>query len=93
MAVKTVAAAVSADPKANAQKQLATLLAGEVFVDGSKGPRLSYRAWDGQLRQPIMVGHGDGVVGMAPLDGVLHPTEVMDTLGTDQRESQCKTRP
>jgi ABC transporter substrate binding protein (PQQ-dependent alcohol dehydrogenase system) len=93
MAVKTVAAALSADPKANTQKQLATLLAGEVFVDGSKGPRLSYRAWDGQLRQPIMVGHGDGVVGMAPLDGVLHPTEVMDTLGTDQRESQCKTRP
>ena len=93
MAVKTVAAALSADPKANAAKQLAALLTGDVAVDGSKGPRLSYRAWDGQLRQPIMLGHGDGVVGMAPLDGVLHPTEVMDTLGTDQRESQCKIRP
>ena len=93
MAVKTVAAALSADPKANAAKQLAALLTGDVAVDGSKGPRLSYRAWDGQLRQPIMLGHGDGVVGMAPLEGVLHPTEVMDTLGTDQRESQCKTRP
>jgi ABC transporter substrate binding protein (PQQ-dependent alcohol dehydrogenase system) len=93
MAVKTVAAAISADPKANAQRQLLALLAGDVFVDGSKGPRLSFRSWDGQLRQPIMLGHGDGVVGMAPLDGVLHPTEVMDTLGTDQKESQCKTRP
>ena len=93
MAVKTVAAALSADPKANTAKQLSALLSGDVFVDGSKGPRLSYRAWDGQLRQPIMLGHGDGVVGMAPLDGVLHPTEVLDTLGTDQRESQCKNRP
>jgi ABC transporter substrate binding protein (PQQ-dependent alcohol dehydrogenase system) len=93
MAVKTVAAALSADPKANTAKQLSALLSGDVFVDGSKGPRLSYRAWDGQLRQPIMLGHGDGVVGMAPLDGVLHPSEVLDTLGTDQRESQCKMRP
>jgi ABC transporter substrate binding protein (PQQ-dependent alcohol dehydrogenase system) len=93
MAVKTVAAALSADPKANTAKQLSALLSGDVFVDGSKGPRLSFRSWDGQLRQPIMLGHGDGVVGMAPLDGVLHPTEVMDTLGTDQKESQCKTRP
>ncbi|TXT39803.1 MAG: hypothetical protein FD135_1908 [Comamonadaceae bacterium] len=93
MAVKTVAAAVAADPKASAQKQLLALRAGEVFMDGSKGPRLSFRAWDGQLRQPILLGHGDGVVGIAPLDGVLHPTEVMDTLGTDEKESQCKARP
>lgn len=93
MAVKTVAAVVAAEPKANAQKQLTALRAGEVFMDGSKGPRLSFRAWDGQLRQPILLGHGDGVVGIAPLDGVLHPTEVMDTLGTDERESQCKARP
>lgn len=93
MAVKAVAAAVSDNPKASAQKQLVALLGGDVFVDGSKGPRLSFRAWDGQLRQPILLGHGDGVVGVAPLDGVLHPTEVMDTLGTDQKESQCKTRP
>ena len=92
MAVKTVAAVVAADPKADAKKQLLALRAGDVFLDGSKGPRLSYRAWDGQLRQPILLGHGDGVVGIAPLDGVLHPTEVMDTLGTDEKESQCKAR-
>ena len=93
IAVKALASALSDNPKANVANQLKRLRAGEVFVDGNKGPRLSFRAWDGQLRQPIMLGHGDGVVGMAPLDGVLHPTEVLDTLGTDQRESKCKAQP
>jgi ABC transporter substrate binding protein (PQQ-dependent alcohol dehydrogenase system) len=93
MAVKAVAAVLVVDPKASVLTQLKALRSGDVFVDGSKGPRLSFRTWDGQLRQPIMLGHADGVVGMAPLDGVLHPTEVLDTLGTDQKESKCKAKP
>jgi ABC transporter substrate binding protein (PQQ-dependent alcohol dehydrogenase system) len=61
-----------------------------VSVDGYKGPALSYRSWDGQLRQPVLLAHGDGVIATAPADGVLHPTEVLDTLGVDQRETTCK---
>ena len=90
MAVKAIAAGLTENPKADIGKQLKQLRAGDVMVDGNKGPALTFRAWDGQLRQPIMLGHSDGVVGMAPLDGILHPTEVMDTLGTDQKESKCK---
>jgi ABC transporter substrate binding protein (PQQ-dependent alcohol dehydrogenase system) len=93
IAVKALATGLSDNPKADVASQLKRLRSGEIAVDGNKGPPLSFRAWDGQLRQPIMLGHGDGVVGMAPLDGVLHPTEVMDTLGTDQRESKCKAKP
>jgi ABC transporter substrate binding protein (PQQ-dependent alcohol dehydrogenase system) len=93
IAVKALATGLSDNPKADVASQLKRLRSGEVFVDGNKGPRLSFRVWDGQLRQPIMLGHGDGVVGLAPLDGVLHPTEVMDTLGTDQKESKCKAQP
>jgi ABC transporter substrate binding protein (PQQ-dependent alcohol dehydrogenase system) len=92
IAVKAIAAGMATDPKADVTKQLKQLRAGDVVVDGNKGPGLTFRAWDGQLRQPIMLGHGDGVVGIAPLDGILHPTEVMDTLGTDQKESKCKQR-
>jgi ABC transporter substrate binding protein (PQQ-dependent alcohol dehydrogenase system) len=73
--------------------QARLLRSGQVVVDGAKGPRLSYRAWDGQLRQPVFLSHVDGVVGTAPLDGVLHPTEVMDTLGVDEKESPCKAKP
>ena len=80
-------------PKATVAQQLKALRGGPVGVDGFKGPRLSFRAWDGQLRQPIFLSHVDGVVGVAPLDGVLHPREVMDTLGVDEAESTCKQRP
>ncbi|MEY4755567.1 MAG: hypothetical protein RJA34_465 [Pseudomonadota bacterium] len=93
VAVRSIASVLSDDPRAPVAQQLKRLRAGEVFVDGSKGPRLSFRPWDGQLRQPVFLGHSDGVVGLAPLDGVLHPTEVMDTLGFDEKESACKARP
>lgn len=93
VAVKSVAALLTEHAKAALPEQARLLRSGQVFVDGAKGPRLSFRAWDGQLRQPLFLSHVDGVVGTAPLDGVLHPTEVMDTLGVDEKESPCKTKP
>jgi len=93
VAVKSIAALVSDHSKATLPEQARLLRSGQVFVDGAKGPRLSYRAWDGQLRQPLFLSHMDGVAGTAPLDGVLHPVEVMDTLGVDEKESACKAKP
>nr|WP_315226965.1 branched-chain amino acid ABC transporter substrate-binding protein [uncultured Albidiferax sp.] len=90
IAVKSIVAVLTEQPKATVAEQLKLLRGGQVFVDGYKGPRLSFRSWDGQLRQPIFLGHADGVAGIAPFDGVLHPTEVLDTLGVDQKESACK---
>ena len=91
-AVKAVAAVLADDPKAGIAQQLKRLRGGSVYLDGAKGPRLSFRPWDGQLRQPMFLAHGDGVAGVAPLEGVLHPTEVLDTLGMDEKESACKQR-
>lgn len=58
-------------------------------LDGFKGPRLSFRAWDRQLRQPLLLTDGQGVAGLAPVDGVLHPRDVLDTLGADEGERRC----
>lgn len=92
MAVKSIVAVLTEQPKATVAEQLRMLRGGQVYVDGYKGPRLSFRPWDGQLRQPIFLGHADGVAGIAPFEGVLHPTEVLDTLGMDQKESTCQKR-
>lgn len=92
-AVRAVAAVLVDEPNASLAEQLKRLRSGTVYLDGFKGPRLSFRSWDGQLRQPVFLSHVDGVVGLAPLEGVLHPTEVMDTLGIDEKESPCKPRP
>lgn len=93
MAGRAIAAAVLAQPKAGVAAQLQALRSGAVTLDGFKGKALTFRPWDGQLRQPVFLTHGDGVVGLAPMDGVLHPTETMDTLGVDRAESACKARP
>ncbi len=55
-----------------------------------KGRKLTYRDWNGQLRQPIPLVHPRGLVATAPFDGFLHPVSGMDTLGYDRPESQCR---
>ena len=78
----------SADPDA-----IRTLLMSPAFeVGGFKGRSLSFRAWDGQLREPIFDLWTGAVVATAPLDGFLHPRTDLDTLGLDEPESHCKSR-
>lgn len=89
-ALRTIGEAVtrtnSADPKV-----LRTYIFSEAFaLDGFKGRSLSYRNWNGQLRQPMPVVNARALVELTPLDGYLHQTNEMDTLGLDRPESRCK---
>lgn len=59
-------------------------------LDGSKGAALSFRPWDGQLRQTLLLTDGQGVISQAPIEGLLHPGNVLDTLGADAPEKACK---
>jgi ABC transporter substrate binding protein (PQQ-dependent alcohol dehydrogenase system) len=52
--------------------------------------RLGFRAWDRQLRQPLLLTDGVAVVATAPVEGVMHPKNVLDTLGADAPESTCR---
>ena len=88
MAGKTLLALASATPK-GPNSAWAQALA-KTSVDGSKGINLSFRAWDGQLRQPLLLTDGQGVIAQAPIEGLLHPTDVLDTLGADAPEKLCK---
>jgi ABC transporter substrate binding protein (PQQ-dependent alcohol dehydrogenase system) len=88
MAGKTLLALASATPK-GPNSAWAQALA-KTSVDGSKGVNLSFRAWDGQLRQTLLLTDGQGVIAQAPIEGLLHPTDVLDTLGADAPEKLCK---
>ena len=92
MAVKSFATALDEEPKATLAQLLHKLRSGTTSLDGFKGTALSFRPWDGQLRQGIFMAHGEAVAGMAPVEGVLHPKEILDTLGADEPESLCKRR-
>ncbi len=69
--------------------QMKYLLDG-IELAGFKGRPLSFRDWNGQLRQPIGLAHQSALVAMAPLEGFLHATNELDGLGYDRGESNCK---
>lgn len=69
---------------------LAYLLSEEMTLDGAKGIPLSVRPWDHQLRQPILLATGNGVVERAPLDGFVDPVNNLDTLGVPHSQTECR---
>ncbi len=94
LAGKALAAAALTAPKLTGAPAVAAfakaLAAAE--LDGSKGQTMTFRPWDGQLRQPLLLSDGHGVAAMAPLEGMLHPKDNLDTLGADAPERLCKAR-
>jgi ABC transporter substrate binding protein (PQQ-dependent alcohol dehydrogenase system) len=89
-ATKAVLQAALAVP---APKFITTLQQADFTLDGFKGVRLSFRSWDRQLRQPVLLTDGQSVIGIAPIEGILHPKNVLDTLGADAPEKLCKAAP
>jgi len=67
----------------------AYLLSDAFALSGFKGRPLTFRTWNGQLRQPIPIAHSRAVVALAPLEGFLHHRNELDTLGLDAPESRC----
>jgi ABC transporter substrate binding protein (PQQ-dependent alcohol dehydrogenase system) len=85
-------AAVAAVVAAKGNTDAFTKALPTVQLDGSKGTPLAFRPWDGQLRQPLLLTDGQSVITTAPVDGVLHPKNNLDTLGADAPEKLCKAR-
>lgn len=77
----------------DAREHRRALRSPDLVLDGFKGVRLSFRPWDQQLRQPVFLAHGGvggGIAAVAPLEGFLHPSNNLDTLGADEKESPCR---
>ncbi len=76
----------TADPAA-----LAAAIADPAFsLPGYKGVALSFRPWDHQLRQPLLLVQPQALVAVAPEQGYLHQRTPLDTLGIDLPETQCR---
>jgi ABC transporter substrate binding protein (PQQ-dependent alcohol dehydrogenase system) len=63
---------------------------GEGSFDGNKGLAVSVRPWDHQLRQAVLLAAPYQVVASAPVEGFLHKTNDLDTLGDDEPETPCR---
>jgi ABC transporter substrate binding protein (PQQ-dependent alcohol dehydrogenase system) len=77
--------------KTTPQEVKAYMLSDDFKLEGFKGQAMSFRSWDHQMRQPVVLGGGTRVpVSTSPQEGFLHPTNVTDTLGFDKPETKCK---
>jgi ABC transporter substrate binding protein (PQQ-dependent alcohol dehydrogenase system) len=90
MAAKAISVAAASLGKADAPALLQAL--NQLSLDGSKGVSMQFRPWDGQLQQTLLLTDGQGVLGLAPVEGVLHPRNALDTLGADSGEKRCPSR-
>lgn len=74
-------------------ERIAAYVRGDQFqLPGYKGEPLSFRPWDGQMRQAILLSDSHVLVSVSPQTGFLHPTTGLDTLGQDRPESRCHAR-
>ncbi|MDP3366903.1 MAG: branched-chain amino acid ABC transporter substrate-binding protein, partial [Pseudomonas sp.] len=89
MAVRSLATAITKQRTAEPQGIRHLLLNEQLPLDGFKGRKLSFRPWNGELRQPIPLVHPRALVSTSPQDGFLHPSNEMDSLGYDRPEVSC----
>jgi len=92
VAVKAAAEAVAREKAMTGPTISAALLSGKIDVEMTKGMPGSFRSWDHQLRQPIMLHTADAVIAMAPIEGFLHENSILDTLGLFDRDTNCKAK-
>jgi ABC transporter substrate binding protein (PQQ-dependent alcohol dehydrogenase system) len=75
----------SADPET-----IREYLRSDAFqVAAFKGEALTFRTWDQQLRQPILIVGPRMLVSVSPQAGFLHQRTPLDTMGYDEPESSC----
>lgn len=89
VAMKTIGNAI-ARTKTHDVMAVSAYLRGDKFkVDGSKGPGMSFRPWNNQLRQPILLTRENWTVARAPIEGFKNRTNNLDSLGVEARGSLC----
>jgi ABC transporter substrate binding protein (PQQ-dependent alcohol dehydrogenase system) len=90
MAVRSVGEAATRKRSGNSRDLIAYMLAPEFEIAAFKGRKLTYRDWNGQLRQPILVATDKLHVTVSPQQQFLHQFTELDTMGFDRPESTCK---
>ncbi len=91
-AVRVVGEAAAHARTADPDRLIAFIESPAFTLSAFRGAPLSLRAWDGQLRQPVLLAADRSLVSVSPQEGFLHPRTELDTLGFDQPETLCKNR-
>lgn len=90
LAVRAVGEAASRKKSADFKELIGYIRSKEFELAGFKGVKTTFRDWNGQLRQPLLVATSKMLVSVSPQQGFLHQTNELDTLGYDRPETRCK---
>lgn len=90
LAVRSIGEAVTRTNSNNTEDIKNYFLGKDFGIGAYKGVKVSFRGWNGQLRQPVLLAAPRSMVSVSPQEGYLHPKSELDTLGRDQPESSCK---
>jgi ABC transporter substrate binding protein (PQQ-dependent alcohol dehydrogenase system) len=89
VAVRAVGEAATLSKETSAKAIGRFMLGPDFDLAAFKGVPLSFRSWNLQLRQPVLLAQPAALVSVAPEPGFLHQRTPLDTLGFDQPESAC----
>jgi ABC transporter substrate binding protein (PQQ-dependent alcohol dehydrogenase system) len=92
-AVRTIGEAVSRTNSADPATLHKYIVSDDFALAAFKGKPLSFRKWDQQLRQPILLATPLMLVSVSPQEGFLHERTPLDTLGHDEPDSTCRLNP
>lgn len=90
MAVRSIGEAATRKQSVERKPLIEYMLSPDFELAAFKGRKLTYRAWNGQLRQPVVLATGKMHVTVSPQPGFLHQFTELDTLGIDKPESKCR---
>lgn len=89
MAVRAFGEAATRAHSADPATMIGFLHGPQFELAAFRGVRLTFRPWDGQLRQPVLLADARQLISVSPQPGFLHQVSELDTLGVDQPETQC----
>jgi len=90
LGVRVVGETVTRTSKNKPKEVDAYILSKDFEVAGFKGVGLTFRSWDHQMRQPMLLSGPRTLVSISPQDGFLHQKFLTDTLGFDEPETKCR---
>ncbi len=90
LAVRVIGEAATRKASADFATLSAYIHAPEFEVAAFKGVKTTFRTWNGQLRQPLIVTTPKLLVSVSPQQGFLHQFTELDTLGIDKPETKCQ---
>ncbi|MEF2552096.1 ABC transporter substrate-binding protein [Aurantimonas sp. A2-1-M11] len=88
-AVRVIGEAASRTQSVDPATIAAFVKSPDFAVAAFKGQRLTFRDWNWQMRQPVLLGTEASVVSASPQEGFLHQVSELDTLGVDRPETTC----